>query len=329
VETKEIRSKRTKPTQTKLIAAVCAVAICAAAGSVYVTTRQEHRAGEAAYERGMEALKSGDALGAETAFLDGTRQDPNFAPCFSQLGGIYLRRREYDKALPVCKRAAELAPDDGNFWLVLSTVDVEVHDLQEAEVAAQRAATLMPKDPDVIGQLASVENKLKHNDNAYDAYRKAHELQPDNPDYLITLARYGLSMTHDVDQLTYQERELGKYLQAHPTDADAAKVMEQTVVRLPPTPERLANGVKYALVTKAAYPRDADVDADLGQLYQSSNHPLDAIAAYTVALAAKPTSTHIMQSMMVCYLKIGRRDRAEELSKRIQKLSQMKANGHS
>ena len=326
MKTKEIS---TKPARTKLIAAISAVAICAAAGSVYLTMRQERRAGEVAYERGMAALKSGDASGAENAFLDGTRQDPTFAPCFGELGGIYLRRREYNRALPICKRAAELTPDDGSFWLVLSTVDVEVHDLQGAEVAAQRAATLMPKDPDVIGQLAAVENKLKHNDNAYDAYRKAHELQPDNPDYLITLARYGLSMTHDVDQLTYQERELGKYLQAHPTDADAAKVMEQTVVRLPPTPERLANGVKCALVTKAAYPKDADVDADLGQLYQSSNRPADAIAAYTMALAIKPASTHIMQSMMVCYLKIGRQDEAANLSKRIQLLSQAKTTPHS
>ena len=302
----------------KLLIGVCTVAILAAGASIYFTSRQDSRPGQAAYEKGVAALNSGNVAEATNDFVEGTRVDPDFGPCYVQLGVIYVAQKKFKEAGAAYTRASQLMPDDGKVWFVLSTIDDSLRDLPGAEQAALKAAKLLPTD--VQGQLAAVENKIGHADVAYDAYRKAHTLEPGNAAYLITLARFGLVTPHAADQLPYQEQELATYLKANPTDADAAKVMAETQERLPPNPERLESAIKYALVARAGLPKDADVAVDLGQLYLSANRPADALKAYSAADVLKPGSKDIMHGLVVCYVKTGKPDLAAKMSKRIQKL---------
>jgi len=304
----------------KLLGAVCVVAIVAAGASIYMTSRQDSRPGQAAYQKGTAALSASNVDEAENDFLEGIRDDPDFGPNYVQLGEIYAARKDFKQAGDAYTHASKLLPDDGKVWFVLSTIEKTLRNMPAAEAAAMQAAKLLPNDADVQGQLASVENKIGHADAAYDAYRRAHILQPTNPEYLITMSRFGLVTPHAADQFPFQEKELSTYLAANPTDADAAKVMAETEERMPPTPERLATGIKYALVAQAANPKDAEVDVDLGQLYLSAGKPAEALKAYQTADRLKPNSEQTMHAMVVCYLKTGQAAKAAEMEKRIQQL---------
>jgi len=304
----------------KLLGGVCGVAIVAAGASIYMTSRQDTRPGQTAYQKGTAALNASNVGEAERDFLDGIHSDPDFGPCYVGLGEIYAARKDFKSARDAYTHASKLLPDDGKVWFVLSTIENTLQNMPAAEAAATKAAKLLPNDPDVQGQLATVENKIGHADVAYDAYRRAHALQPSSPEYLITMSRFGLVTPHATDQLPYQEKELSTYLAGNPTDADAAKVMAETEERLPPTPERLASGIKWALLAQEANPKDAEVDVDLGQLYLSAGKPADALKAYKVADRLKPNSEQTMHAMAVCYLKTGEAAKAAEMAKRIQQL---------
>ena len=59
---------------------------------------------------GQEALESGDLTRAERAFHKLLAIDPQSAGAYANLGVIYMRRRQWDQALGMLRRAERLAP---------------------------------------------------------------------------------------------------------------------------------------------------------------------------------------------------------------------------
>lgn len=60
---------------------------------------------------GVDAEKSGQLDAAIAEFQKATELDPKLAIAFTDLGGVYIEKRDYGAAIPPLKRAVELSPN--------------------------------------------------------------------------------------------------------------------------------------------------------------------------------------------------------------------------
>jgi len=308
-----------KRSNTKSLAAIGVIIVVVTTFSFWYCS-QSTDPGIALYNQGMSYLASGDTANAEKSFVQGTKEDPRYAPCFNQLGAIYVSAHRFDEARAVYLHASKLDPKNGNMWLVLGSLYAKANQLDAAAKAGKRAADLLPNDADAQAQYGLIEDRLGKGDEAYSYYRKAHDLRPSSPEFLITMCRFSLAQPFSTEQINYQEQELAKYLQANPTDVDAAEVMVQTEERQPPTPQRLGNGVRYANQVLAARPADLPVQLSLAQLYLSSNHVTDALRTYQIAQHSHPKSKDVLHGLVVCYTRLGKTDQAADVAKTLAQL---------
>lgn len=64
------------------------------------------------FRRGEEALKTGKLEDAERDFRQVLRIDPQAGAAYANLGVVYMRRKNWEKALAELKKAAQLMPDE-------------------------------------------------------------------------------------------------------------------------------------------------------------------------------------------------------------------------
>jgi tetratricopeptide (TPR) repeat protein len=308
------------PGRSRGLVAFCLAAIAISAGGLYFNWRIDNRPGLAHYNEGMSLATAGDMAGAEKTLLEGTRLDPDYAPCYVELGDVYLKDSRFKESIDAYTKATHLLPTDGKLWFMLGSVLDNQHQDGAAADASFHAATLMPTDADAQAEYALIEDKLSKTDVAYTYYRKAHELAPMKPDYLITMCRFGLQEPSDADQLPYQETELSHYLAANPNDVDAALVMAQTDERLPPTPARTSIGIRNAQAVLSARPNEPAALAALAQLYLSANRVAEAGQTYQTALRSQPDSRDLLHGLLVCDTRLGKTADAAAVAKKLQSI---------
>ena len=307
-----------KSSSSKFLAIVGVVIAAVGAFSFWYTRQGDP--GVTRYNEATADIAAGNVADAEKALITGTNEDPKYAPCFIQLGALYVQQHRFPDALKAYQRAVQLRPSDGSVWLALGSLYSELHQLDPAADASKRAADLMPNDADAQAQYGLIQDRRGKIDDAYGYYRKAHDLRPASPEFLITMCRFGLAEPFSPDQITYQEGELAKYLQANPTDVDAAQVMVQTEGRLPPSPDRLASGIRYGNMVLAAHPTDVPTRLVIAQLYLSSNRVTDARDNYIIALKTDPKSREGLHGLLVCYTRLGQNQLAATVAKQLQQL---------
>ena len=75
-----------------------------------------------------------------------TRQEPNNATAWSELGNGYAKLQQYNDALDAAKKAVQLAPGDPATWRNLGQINLAVDRLPEAGLAFEKALALRPDD---------------------------------------------------------------------------------------------------------------------------------------------------------------------------------------
>lgn len=90
-------------------------------------------------EQALNAWNSGDIAGALALFEDAIAADPNDPEPHSNYGRRLTIMIDYDKALPLLQRAAELKPDDPQVWLDLLTLYDRTLQFQAGNAARQQA----------------------------------------------------------------------------------------------------------------------------------------------------------------------------------------------
>jgi tetratricopeptide (TPR) repeat protein len=89
-----------------------------------------------------------------------TRDEPNNAVAWSELGLGYAKLRQFNDALVAATKAAELSPEDAQLWRSVGHLNLKLERLPEAGSAFDRALAADADDADALCGAALVAHRL-------------------------------------------------------------------------------------------------------------------------------------------------------------------------
>lgn len=166
---------------------------------------QRYRYGD--YNGGIEALKAALSIAPDDGFLHsylsyglikqkriaaahyeaqvGLELDPNSAYAHYAFGSLLHVKRDFKAALFHLERAIAIEPENTSFLELLSQIQIERGQLDEAKETLQQALSLASDDPDILGQFGDYYYKLNNLVDAENYYNEALNLEPQHMNSLI------------------------------------------------------------------------------------------------------------------------------------------------
>ena len=140
-----------------------------------------------------------------------TRKEPESAQAWKELGGGYLRMRQYDDALEATRKAAMKSPNDAELWQDLGLINAALHQPVPALSAFEKASELNPRDVTSRVQAGLLNVELNHLPQARENFASALEINPLDSEALCgaaTVARKE-GRTKDVESIVRQAKASG------------------------------------------------------------------------------------------------------------------------
>ena len=129
---------------------------------------------------------------------------PEDQPAYVQLASVYLQKvREtadpsyYTRAEDVLLRALEMQPDDSNAMTMMGSLNLGLHQFQEALTWAERALEVAPDAANTYGVLGDAQLELGQYDAAADSFQAMIDLKPNLDSY--SRVSYIRELMGDVD----------------------------------------------------------------------------------------------------------------------------------
>lgn len=134
-----------------------------------------------------------------STYQEAIRLKPQYVEALSNVGNVYRRQREWDKAIAAYKKARQLNPQSADLLNNLGVVYKEKGDLDQALAQYQQATRLSPQHTEAhhnMGVALKDQGKLEE---AAEAFQQALNLKPDYPNahYHLGLIRLWQQRTSD------------------------------------------------------------------------------------------------------------------------------------
>jgi len=279
---------------------------------------------------------------ARDAYEKAISINPDFVPALNNLSYLYaVRLNEPDKAYPLAKKAADLAPEDPASADTLGWIIYEKGDYARARTLIEDSASKAPGVAEVQYHLGMVRYMLGDEEPARRALQQAASSTTDFPGKeeaarrLATLAIDPKTATPktlaDLEQRCKDEPNdpiaadrLGEIYERNGSLDQAAKTYEQTLKLNPqngPTMGRLARvylklnqpdkALNMAKDAHKALPADADISALLGRLVFLSGDYNFAVTLLEDAADKLPNQPDVRYNLAWAYYSLGRVDEAQ------------------
>ena len=155
---------------------------------------------------GNAMLRDGRTEEAVAAFEHVVRRDPDFAPAYALLGGLYIEQQRHGRAIELLARGLERFAADPDLWGRMAEAQRGNGDWQQSLVAYQRAVELAPEDVALLNNLGNTYQILGQAAPALAAHERALALLPDDAETLLNLGNVHM-MFEDFDRaLSYYRR---------------------------------------------------------------------------------------------------------------------------
>lgn len=254
-------------------------------------------------QRAIALLQAGKVAEAKAIF-EGLSQDARRDPdVWHLLGVCHSMLGDDANAETFARKAVALRPEFSGSWVNLGVALLGQHKLPEAESALREAIKRAPGDAQAYSNLGNVYREMKKPDEAEKCYREALRLQPNFPDALTNL---GLAL-QDRGELTEATTLHRRALSLNAQHADAHYNLGYALL--------LLGQVKAALsplerVTQLR-PGDARGWRAFGSACMQIRDLERAMQCYERCLELlDPDNAASLSSLGICYLEMGKRDKA-------------------
>jgi tetratricopeptide (TPR) repeat protein len=110
--------------------------------------------------------------------VEWTRKEPANPDAWKELGGGYLRMRQYDDALEATRKAVQMIPNDAQLWQNLGQINVALRQPAAALTAFEKASELNERDVTSRVQTGTLNVELGHLPQARAAFASALAINP-------------------------------------------------------------------------------------------------------------------------------------------------------
>ncbi len=133
-------------------------------------------AARAEYKKGLRELERNRPESGIAALKKGIDLFPDYYDALELLGSEYVRRRQYDAALPILARALEVNEGSSPSMYALGVALLNLNRPQDALSWLLKASALDPSNPNVHMMLGLAYGKSNILDKSEDSLRKAYEI---------------------------------------------------------------------------------------------------------------------------------------------------------
>ena len=147
------------------------------------------------FNQGVEALNAGQLKVAEEAFLKVLKEGGRFAYVYNNLGIVYERRGERERALAQLRQAIRLQPDYVAPHALMGSILLAMGKFPEAARELELAVKLQPQDPLLHAQLARAYRREEDYPRVLEQLQVLQELAPQDPEYIYQSARAYLDLS--------------------------------------------------------------------------------------------------------------------------------------
>lgn len=144
---------------------------------------------------GVQALKSGDLVSAESAFSSALRQGARHPLIYHNLGVIALLRGNHSEAVTRFRQALALQPDYASSRLLLGSSLLALRKNTEAVRELKRAAALLPNQPQAHFELGRAFEASGNWIAAVQQFQKLVQLAPQEPEYSYQLCNAWIKLS--------------------------------------------------------------------------------------------------------------------------------------
>lgn len=143
------------------------------------------------YNSGLQLARQGSNLEAAKLFEAATKEDPEFALAYSQLGQCYAKLGQDNEAEQYSRRAVELSdklPDQEKF-LIEARHDEILKNYDKAISSYENLVKVSPDDPDVLFDLGLLQESTGSFDKARASFSRVLDLDPKRVEGLLAMGR--------------------------------------------------------------------------------------------------------------------------------------------
>jgi tetratricopeptide (TPR) repeat protein len=259
--------------------------------------------GEAYYRLGLALLRQGQWPGAGESLSRAVQFSPDNLDARLRMGDILVAAGQYDDARTQAGEVLKRDPQNASVHLLLGQIQLQQKKYNEAAQEFEQARQRAPQDPVPYGSLGLAQLLNGNFDGAEKNFQKAAELSPKDPQYAVNWANF------------YRSRQ---------RPARAEQVLRQSMTENPNAIElplavadlyvyqgRAADAKRLLDQTEGKSSYYSDAQHKVADFYFQHNDASSALDRY-LALAPKHSSDEsLVESIVRCYLQLGRWPDAE------------------
>ena len=193
------------------------------------------------YTEAKSAEAQGNLAAASQKYESLLQIAPRLAPAYNNLGALYLRQREYQKAAAVLEKGLKVDPKMSSANALLGVSLYEMGDYAAARAKLEAALRANPKDDNAELFLANNLLKLGDLDSAAFHLRQLSQRQPKNPEiwYLLgkvhmRLSEQALANLNEIDPESVWVHEISGEVMESMKNYDGALLEYKKAVELAP-----------------------------------------------------------------------------------------------
>lgn len=205
---------------------------------------------ERLYVEAKAAEAAGDLATATAKYAAILQASPGLGAAYNNLGAIYVRQRQYEKAIAVLEKGLKIDPKMSSASALLGISLYEMEAYAKARPHLEAALRGNPKDENAALFLANDLIKLDELALAADHLRNLSQRQPDNPEiwYLLgkvhmKLSEQALQKLNSIDPNSVWAHQISGEMMESMQNYDGALLEYKKAVELAPTQP----GVHYLL----------------------------------------------------------------------------------
>jgi len=149
------------------------------------------------YAEAKAAEARGDLPGAAASYESLLQVAPRLAPAYNNLGSLYLRQREYKKAVAVLEKGLKIDPKMSSASALLGIALYELGDYAGAGRNLESALHANPKDNNAELFLANDLIKLGEFERAANHLRQLSQRQPENQEVWYLLGKVHMKLSEE------------------------------------------------------------------------------------------------------------------------------------